>query len=424
MPILSSLGALTYSKDDLYPVGWFLVDSANLIDDNVQTAFDFANNKAYFSGVNIFDNVDRIPPSNGTNREASYGLIQFDSASSNIYAFNNNLSSSSVTQDICNLAGDILIRYTLTGSGTSMIQRDFKIESNGSHTTYVYQSSLGYAQLINQLGTTVNWNDTFYDSANTFYLKAAGSTNTFDNFSNGNHVLSGDGNGTTGIILEIAAGGASVISEFEISKGVDHLIVDQSTNDIYFVADGGGNSTLIKMSSSGIIAWQKQFPNSVGSVGGLSVSSITLTNDDVILFGQIANNPVNLSTIPIGIVSVQKSTGTINWVNKFNGTGFVLNGSLGKITTDFFNIYVTAPEAVTNKGFILKVPLNGRIPGTGSYSGGYTYETVSYFNFTTGTETVTSTNAYSILAGSAISIASSTPINGSSTMTNTVTTLI
>lgn len=423
MPILSSLGALTYFKDDLYPLGWFLVDNASLIDDNVQTAFDFANNKAYLSGVNIFDNEFRTSPTNGINRQASYGPIQFDSASSNIYAFNNNTSSSSVTQDICNLAGDILIRYTLTGSGTSMLQRDFKVESNGSHTTYVYQSSLGYAQLINQSGTTVNWNDRFYDTANTFYLKALSSTSTFDNFSNGNHILSGDGNGTTGIILEVDAGGASITSQLEISNGINHLVVDQSTNDIYCVAFGTGNSTLIKMSSSGTIAWQKEFPNSPGSTGGLSVSSITVTNNDVILFGQIANNPVDLSTIPIGILSVEKSTGTINWVNKFNGTGFVLNGSLGKITTDSTDIYITAPEAITNKAFVLKVPINGSIPGTGSYSGGYTYENVAYFNFTTGTETVSSTTAYSIQTGATISIASSTPTNGSSTMTNTVTTL-
>lgn len=138
---------------------------------------------------------------------------------------------------------------------------------------------------------------------------------------------------------------------------VSEKLIKDSSGNLYGLINGGSDAYIFKLDSSGSLQWQRKLTNTtlrgivLGSSSNLYVTGNTSTSDT--------------------FIAEYNTSGTIQWQTKFSGLTFT--GYDVKYIGS--NLYICG-EA-TSKGFVLKVPNDGSIPGTGSYTGGLTYATAS-----------------------------------------------
>jgi hypothetical protein len=122
---------------------------------------------------------------------------------------------------------------------------------------------------------------------------------------------------------------------------------DSSDNSYVILNDTGSiNGYLVKYDSSGVIQWQRRISNV--QLSGLYVTSA----GDCYLTGVSSNKLW---------IAQYNNAGSIQWQNEMSGFTYTNPA----VTLYNSSLYIAGNG--TGKGFILKVPIAGTIPGTGSY---------------------------------------------------------
>jgi len=127
------------------------------------------------------------------------------------------------------------------------------------------------------------------------------------------------------------------------------LVIDSSDN-IYVLANQSSinRSFIAKFDSSGVLQWQIRLEN-------VMCKSICLdSNDDIYVLG---SNTIN----NLYVAKFTKTSGTVSWQRQLSG--FTYTGE--KILNVGSNLYIMGNA--TGNGFMMKVPNDGSIPGTGTY---------------------------------------------------------
>tara|TARA_R110002126_G_scaffold289694_1_gene445281 strand:- start:560 stop:2041 length:1482 start_codon:yes stop_codon:yes gene_type:complete len=158
------------------------------------------------------------------------------------------------------------------------------------------------------------------------------------------------------------AWGITIYNDTSQTLTITQAAIDSNDN-VYVVLyeDQGHTSYIVKTSSSGVVQYRQKMINA-------KLTSIVCDQSDNIYVG----GTDNLTKINIAKLD---SSGNIVWQNSlyYSGSyGNVLNKM--KIFDNYLYLCGNAILASNGKGFMAKVPLNGSIPGNGSY-GSVTYGT-------------------------------------------------
>jgi hypothetical protein len=147
-----------------------------------------------------------------------------------------------------------------------------------------------------------------------------------------------------GILLPIWQRKITLTSNLLSSK----LILDSSDNTYILVNDGTStNGYLMKYNSSGVLQWQRR-------IGSTNLTAIHIdSSSNIYVAGKNSSN--NL------FIAKYNTSGVIQWQTKLAGATF---SGLG-IKEIGSNLYVAG--SASGKGFIIKLPIDGSIPGDGSY---------------------------------------------------------
>jgi hypothetical protein len=157
--------------------------------------------------------------------------------------------------------------------------------------------------------------------------------------------------------------GITIYDDTSQTLTITQAAIDSNDN-VYVVLyeDQGHTSYIVKTSSSGVVQYRQKMINA-------KLTSIVCDQSDNIYVG----GTDNLTKINIAKLD---SSGNIVWQNSL-----YYSGSYGNVLNKMkiFDNYLylcgnTDTPAPNNKGFMAKVPLNGSIPGNGSY-GSVTYST-------------------------------------------------
>jgi len=153
------------------------------------------------------------------------------------------------------------------------------------------------------------------------------------------------------------------------------MILDGSDNSYSIVNETNAkDSYLVKYNDSGTIQWQRKLT-------GVQLNSLILSDDGYIYtVGTTSTN--NL------FIAKYSTAGVIQYQNKISGTSF--NTPCIEVVND--NMYIVGSISY---GFLIKLPKDGTIPGTGSYPiGGSTVLTYSIATQTEGAGTLTDASEY------------------------------
>lgn len=126
------------------------------------------------------------------------------------------------------------------------------------------------------------------------------------------------------------------------------LVRTDSSDNVYVILNdtGSTNGYLVKYNSSGTLQWQRRISN-------VQLNGLHVTNTGDCYLSGVSSNKL--------WVAQYDTSGAIQWQNEM--TGFTY--TTPSITVYNNSIYVTGNG--TGKGFVLKVPDDGTVPGTGSY---------------------------------------------------------
>jgi hypothetical protein len=126
------------------------------------------------------------------------------------------------------------------------------------------------------------------------------------------------------------------------------LVLDSSDNSYFLVNDGTStNGYLMKYNSSGVLQWQRR-------IGNTNLTAIHIdSSNNIYITGK--NSSSNL------FIARYDTSGVIQWQTKLAGATF---SGLG-IKDIGSNLYISGNAS--GKGFIVKLPVDGSIPGDGSY---------------------------------------------------------
>lgn len=165
------------------------------------------------------------------------------------------------------------------------------------------------------------------------------------------------------------------------SFGIIYQTVLDTSNNIYFVSTDNTNSVVVQYDISGNLVWQRQ-------INGVKLKGITYVSSSSRLYvcGTIVSNN-NLFFASYDL------SGNIQWQTKLSGA--VFDGKRIKVTTN--GAYVVGQAG--SRGFTFKAPIDGTVPGDGTFTlngTNYTYtvasqtETAASYTSTTPATTDTS----------------------------------
>jgi hypothetical protein len=145
--------------------------------------------------------------------------------------------------------------------------------------------------------------------------------------------------------------------------GVIEQAVLDTSNNIYFVStDFVTSSVIVKYDINGNLIWQR-------SIANVYLQGIAYSSNYLYVCGTISSNN-NL------FIAKYNLNGNLQWQRQLSGMTF--DGKKIKASTN--GVYIVGQANL--RGFTFKVPLDGSIPGTGSFTLGstnYTYSIASQF---------------------------------------------
>lgn len=414
MPIINSLGTLTYPKIYYYslPSGAWI----NLAVDQTNTL------ETFVSGI------DRV--STNINVDSNYNtyITSFDpSTTSSTYVSKFNTSGvNSFYENFLNTDGVKLLAVETDSAGNIYLAgvNTRRVISNVYPTIFVTKvDSAGTVQWQNQYYTTLN-NDTGLgirlDASNNVYVIATGLTSI--------------GNRRIGEFLKINGGTGSLTwSNFIISTVTVNIwdsIVDGSGNSYLVVSKntspGAPTYYIQKYNSSGVQQWEKTINTTIRSICLVDINIAVSTLDGIIVLntsGTILNQTsagMNLTDSRICsdssanlyvmgttagspyYVKLCKFDSSYNtsWVNRISVAGAtsaatVSGIAINGITESYITFAYGQYDNPNNLMWAYNLPTNGEILKTGTYSlGGYTitYENTTLVNTPTSYTSTTSTD--------------------------------
>lgn len=417
MPILSSLGALTYTKvflgDQWY---WYIETTPG--NATQFSSFDLNQENIYINGtVSSSPNVSVTNPqivrvNNGNFTLPTDSYHAFYASGGNNSGLGNSISCDVTTGNVymtggqSNVGTGTRVSVTRLLNANGLLQDTFvdnatlstrsrqpvavETHANGTYTIAGISqesNSTGVCYVTNFTGNVKNYAKVIGNNA--------GSLVNYRTAPTGEPVVS-----SNDTIAVLSSNGNSIIRQYNTGDGVIDFDID-SSNNIYFNHTTATTTTIVKLDSTGNIAWQKQLSANVLSNSAIQIYSIDVAVGNVFVAGQ-ANAPGgNISNgLPLAIMSFDSNTGNINWQHRFYESG--INFLVGDPTIKYNdgNLYVSGTQSTgTDYGFMIKVPASGSIPGTGTYSGNLVYDnsavTISNANITLTTGNLTIANAVS-----------------------------
>lgn len=409
MPIMSSLGALTYTKISEFDQYWWAgIQSSNT--GNIQCFGYFAVNQS-----DIISIGSRKNPNNQYNNLETLNLTNYLGnlpyiVSQNSYELNPNANSSSGgTLILLNNEENV---YYIFGRGinnvgaTQSLQQVKKIAPNNSVIATYFDAPPSASNIANRIltdglcngannyvtvgylqqsGLNVNFNHT-YISTYTDTTRNAGKliqyANTRDQT---NNLLVVDTNSdfyvkcASNVIVKIEGNLGNIINQRSIvgTNNFNDLIIDNN-DDLYFGASnttiGGSNITLLCKfdTSSNVISWSKS--SSYANANSVTFNYLYLDNSNLYCLGW--PSPYQASEKWIQILNVDANTGNINFQRRieFSGTGNYSNLDklyLTHIEVINEDLYIGGSQQAANLGFInhlIKLPKDGTIFGNGNYT--------------------------------------------------------
>jgi len=434
MPILSSLGALTYTKVFLGEQWYWYIETTPGNQNQINN-FDFngenlylAGNVAYSANANSYNpqvtfvnNGNLVLPTDnyhafyesGSNREGLHIDVSFDSTSNLIYftgfqdIVNNGFTQTSGVTRSLNTSGTLQNTYVdlPTATNRNRIPRAIETHANGSYTVAGENqeaNTTSIAYITNFTGNTKNWAKILPNLSSILNLEV-----TSNSFILGSYTISGNL-----AIVELAGNGNSILNQYELNRDPGYITIDSGSN-IYFTTGNATITSLGKIDTTGNIVWQKQMSANVQTTSAMQITSVDYAEGNVYISGQ-ANAPGgNLSNgLPLAIMSFNSNTGNINWQRRFYETG--INFLTGETAVKYNdgNLYISSTQITGNNyGYMIKVPANGSIPGNGSYAGNLVYDTSNV--------TISNANVIISTANLTLSNASNTAIVTSNITANT-----
>ena len=150
------------------------------------------------------------------------------------------------------------------------------------------------------------------------------------------------------------------------SFGTIYDNVLDASNNIYFISTNSANSTTVKYDINGNLLWQRQ-------INGVKLTAMTYDASYIYVVGNIVSNN-NL------FMAKYDLSGNIQWQTNVNGATFIAKSVIIKNNS----LYVVGQSNA--RGFSIKVPSDGSIPGTGSFN-------IAGINFTYSISSQTETSA-------------------------------
>jgi hypothetical protein len=375
MPITASLGALSYSKTNLgadYEY-WFLQTSNNYTFNSL--TFDASNNfyindnsgilirfaeapfpvPIWTKGINNVTESNYIVYNAGSNDLSQIGSTDWQST-----VFPNPIGSRAIygNIDIGNPVSETVRAYgSVDGSaaryafGNILVNKNSTdkfiggkwIQIDGSSFAYIYETNTGYRGGINSANAnTYGITGIALDSTNRAVF--LGTTETTS--STGRRVIIGKLPSTPPSLPNLLY---PAVWQRQLTSNqtlLSQKMKADSSYNYYLLLNDSSYGYLVKYNDSGTIQWQRRIANT-------TLYDLTITGSDVYVVGKNSSN--NL------FVAKYNNSGTIQWQTKMSGLTFT--GNAIQYTAD--GLYITGSG--TNKGIVTKLPVDGSIPGTGSY---------------------------------------------------------
>lgn len=394
MPILSSLGALTYTKTFLGDQYYWVIEvrHENASPNSVQLFSSAVNNNDVVLGGSVQSNglnrslILKFDDNNFSLPISEYGAfyanasvpsgeitdVKFDS-NANIIIIGNERANSAV-RILENDGNDIDSFVDTRGTGLNPTKNPSEIivHANGSYTVAgVLREDVANLGTETR-GFITNYTGNIKNYAKTFGVKTVIQTAVREK-SNGNILVQGQS-----ALLELSSDASTIINQIEFENAnLLNFDIDQDENTYVLTSTSPPIARQVsKLDNSGNLIWQKEFTGNIQESAALQATSIRFYDNNVIVSGQAEAPGGNIQNgIPIGLISFDATSGNINWQNKFTNQNQVhIGGTLRKLTVESGNIYITAGTNFL-RGYAIKIPADGTIPGNGSYENGkYIYE--------------------------------------------------
>lgn len=446
MPITATLGALTYTRlsqvsdywllitNDNYPFSSLAIDSNNLIyTANSNYLFQFQDNVTY-PKKNWSITID------GSGSGESIQDLKYISYYNKVGFIYNMTYSSTVSPNPTNTESEVYMMdsdgnippftNTIRNRPTDYAQASYKIGS-----TFAVNSTGQVYHVGNKGGFPTNTVNVMCDLltgylAGSSYLYEAGYIVSGSTAANGtgiainstnNAIYLGYIQGSSGTTRRVVLTKANTSPTFPPNQLVPvwqrkltlnafiqsgRMILDGSNNSYNIVNETNAKNTyLVKYDDNGILQWQRR-------ITGVQLTSLLL-NADGFIYATGINSTNQL------FITKYSTSGVIQYQMKMAGATFA-TPVIGIVNND---MYIAG--SLNSKGFLIKLPKDASIPGTGSYPiGGSTVLTYSIATQTEAIGNLTDASE-SLFPPGTPGVASSSSINDNTlTQTNNVFSLI
>lgn len=161
--------------------------------------------------------------------------------------------------------------------------------------------------------------------------------------------------------------------------------VDTNTDNIYFIGEVTNQSHVVCADSTGNVQWAKYYGNSSGAVSNPAPSIYNIqvnsgNTSQLIVTGVRTGNISSTFPIKTYIACLHTANGEINWQREltFTGSNTIYTNcyfETDTLNTDTVDMLLTGTlqrhtsgNAASTGGVLLKLPVDGAIPSTGSYT--------------------------------------------------------
>lgn len=441
MPVIATLGALTYNKIPLSPdiQYWLMVAGTSSLPNVEFLGIIRHKNALYIIGrgyvYKISEDFNPILAA-GAGGSADYSAITIDNLNNLVVA-----GSISQTGLLVNINSNASASSAYSWPGAVSSAYRFLLDILYDNTGHYYVTGVTYEgttprwvlfiSKISVATNTIIWSKYAY-LAGAIYQPTAPSplypvNLRFDNAGNilvcYSQIVSGNSINYLPKVLSFTPAGTLNYQKYVLGGGVASSMEVDSSGNIYILLRSG---VLLKYDSSFNLIWEKQLKTSSTN---LVFNPISRTERPINIYNN--NLYITLKSGTPSAVSIFKMdfNGNIIWGNNLNyyASPGIMETRFYVFDASFSNdaIYITF-QATTYNGYAIKLPIDGSIPGTGNYSvSGTQYITYTYGNINAPASTTISSPAgnLTIVTSTASSINSTSNPTGNGAPSYTVITL-